>query len=249
MTHDFTASACWLQKFKKRYEIRGRRICWEANSVDEEVVRRWKDDIPKIVDNFKISDTYNCDETRLFFNLLPERTLAVKGDPCHGGKRSKERLTVLLTTNADGTDKLTPLVIGKSAKPRCLKGVKSLPVQYEANKKAWMTGAIFTNYLEKLNARMRREKRKILMVLDNCPAHPSSLNFSNIKLAFLPPKCTSHTQPLDLGIIAAMKVQYRQLLVQRVVADIDAGKDVPKINFLQVCTIFSFHKLWNKTLL
>jgi hypothetical protein len=29
-------------------------------------------------------DVYNADETRLFFNVLPDRTLACKGEFCHG---------------------------------------------------------------------------------------------------------------------------------------------------------------------
>ena len=40
-----------------------------------------------------------------------------KEELCRGGKNSKERLTVLLCCNADGSEKLTPIVIGKSKKP------------------------------------------------------------------------------------------------------------------------------------
>jgi len=35
-------------------------------------------------------------------------------------------------------------VIGKSKQPRCFKGVKALPVEYSANKNAWMTQEIFS---------------------------------------------------------------------------------------------------------
>ena len=46
----------------------------------------------------------------------------------------KDRLTVLVFAIVSGT--LLHLVIGKSAKPRCFKNVKSLPTEYLANKKA-----------------------------------------------------------------------------------------------------------------
>ncbi|GFT67962.1 hypothetical protein TNCV_38691 [Trichonephila clavipes] len=36
----------------------------------------------------------------------------------------------------DGSEKITPLVIGKSAKPRCLNGINSFPTKYRSNKKA-----------------------------------------------------------------------------------------------------------------
>jgi hypothetical protein len=83
----------------------------------------------------------------------------LKGDPCNGGKNSKERITVLLACNADGTDKLPPLVIGKSEDPRCFKNVRQLPTKYLANRKAWVTQAIFTDYLRALDAKMSSQNR------------------------------------------------------------------------------------------
>ncbi|XP_046608718.1 tigger transposable element-derived protein 6-like [Neodiprion virginianus] len=245
VTADFKASAGWVFKFKKRCGITGRSVCGEANSVDEATVEQWKNiDLPRIIKNYDLRDIYNTDETGLFFNLLPSKTLAEKGDPCHGGKQSKQRLTVLLTANADGSDKLRPLVIGKSQKPRCFKGVKSFPTEYAANKKAWMTGALFESQLDKLNNRMRREKRKVLLLLDNCVAHPPALRFSNIELAFFPANCTSHLQPLDLGIIAALKAKYRKMLVQRAVAALDAGETMPNLHVLQAMQLTGI--AWNQ---
>jgi hypothetical protein len=58
-------------------------------------------------------DIFNVDETGLFYNVLPNKTLCIKGKKCHGEKQSKLRLTVLLFVNSDGTEKLQPLVIGK----------------------------------------------------------------------------------------------------------------------------------------
>jgi hypothetical protein len=78
------------------------------------------------IENFT-RDIYNTDETGLFYNVLPERTLALKGESCNGGKNSKDRLTVLLCVNSDGSDKQVPIVIGKSLKPQCLKNVKNYP--------------------------------------------------------------------------------------------------------------------------
>ena len=54
--------------------------------------------------------------------------------------------TVLVGANADGSEKLPLLVIGKSKKPRCFENVNSLPVVYDASKKAWMNSTIFTSW-------------------------------------------------------------------------------------------------------
>ncbi|GFX45202.1 tigger transposable element-derived protein 6 [Trichonephila clavipes] len=48
----------------------------------------------------------------------------------------------------DGSEKITPLVIGKSAKPRCFKGINSFPPKYRLNKKAWMTTELFNEWPE-----------------------------------------------------------------------------------------------------
>ncbi len=47
--------------------------------------------------------------------------------------------------NADGTEKLPPLFIGKYANPRCFKKKKAgeLGFFYRNNKTAWMTMVIF----------------------------------------------------------------------------------------------------------
>jgi len=92
---------------------------------------------------------------------------------------------------------------------------KQLPRQiiWKANSKAWMTGMIFLEYLQKFNAKMQIENRKALIILNNTPCHPE-MELSNVKLVFLPPNTTIGTQPLDFGIIQNFKVKYRKMLLE-----------------------------------
>ena len=85
--------------------------------------------------------------------MLPDKTFEFKDVKCHGGKQSKDRLTVHVCANMSGTDKLPMFVIGKSKNPR-FKNVKSLPTEYVANKKAWMTSEIFINWLHQIDKKM-----------------------------------------------------------------------------------------------
>ena len=87
------------------------------------------------------------DETGIFFKLLPDRTLCFKNEDCHGGKKSKDRSTVAVCANMSGSEKWPLLVIGKSRNPRCFKNVETLPVSYKANRKAWMTGDMFEEWV------------------------------------------------------------------------------------------------------
>ncbi|WP_227549602.1 hypothetical protein, partial [Acinetobacter baumannii] len=114
--------------------------------------------------------------------------------------------------------------MGKSVTPRCFKGVKSLPCQYKAQKKAWMESEIFTDYVKKLDAKFETEGRKIALIIDNCPAHPEVTGLKAVELVFLPPNTTSKTQPMDQGVIRALKAYYRSNLVKRQIKFIDAGK-------------------------
>jgi hypothetical protein len=81
--------------------------------------------LPSLLGGYEPRDIYNADETGLFFNVLPDRTLAHKAESCHGGKYSKNRLTVLLCVNSDGSDKQVPIVIGKSPKPSASRTLKN----------------------------------------------------------------------------------------------------------------------------
>jgi len=74
----------------------------------------WKnEELPKIINRYKPKDIFNVDETGLFYNLKPSRSQTYKGESCYGRTKPKQRVTVLLGCNADGTEKLPPLEIGK----------------------------------------------------------------------------------------------------------------------------------------
>jgi hypothetical protein len=68
---------------------------------------------------------------------------------------------------------------------------------------------------------MGREKRKILLFVDNATSHPKDLKLKNIKIVFLPPNTTSICQPLDQGIIKNFKTWYRALILKHILARMD----------------------------
>ncbi len=127
--------------------------------------------------------------------------------------------------NALGEKEMIPVVIGKSAKPRCFKRINTsqLPVQYFSQSKAWMTSDIMHQVLQKFKRRLVSSARHILLLMDNAGCHPHDLcgKYSNIKIVFLPPSTTSVIQPLDLGVIKNFKVHYRRLLLSHIIAKIE----------------------------
>lgn len=217
---DFIASNGWFQSWQARHCVKSAVLSGEAADVNPNTVSDWLKRLPSIIEGYEPKNIFNADETGLFYRTVPTRSMVAKGDRCKGGKVAKERITVLLCCSATG-EKIRPLVIGRSKNPRCFRGNKTpLEVTYEANKRAWMTGDLFTKWLQRLNRGMSAKGRNILLLLDNCPAHPS-FELSHVKLVFLPPNTTSHLQPLDAGIIAAVKKFYRQRLEQRLLLTMD----------------------------
>ncbi|XP_072142055.1 tigger transposable element-derived protein 4-like [Dermacentor andersoni] len=219
---DFVSSDGWLMRFKDRHDLIFKSVCGEKASVNQETCATWKDGkLREYLAKYRPEDIFNADETALFYRLLPEKTLTFKDDDCAGGKRSKERVSVLIAANMTGTERYRLLVIGKATKPRCFKGAKTLPVDYEANKKAWMTAEIFKSWISKLDRKFASSNCKVLFLVDDCSAHVNVPALSAIRLAFLPANTTAVLQPMDQGIIKNVKVLYRRHLLERMILCMD----------------------------
>uniref|UniRef100_H2ZX14 HTH psq-type domain-containing protein n=1 Tax=Latimeria chalumnae TaxID=7897 RepID=H2ZX14_LATCH len=88
-------------------------VCGETNSAPQLLINEWKfTTLVAILAQYELRDIYNMDKTGLFWQLLLNRTLAFKGERCSSGKQSKQRFTILLAANNDGSDKRKLLVIG-----------------------------------------------------------------------------------------------------------------------------------------
>src|SRR5437879_7725241 len=81
---------------------------------------------------------------------------------------------------------------------------------------------------------------KLLLLIDNCPAHTdgSSINLKNLQVEFIPPiNTTSHIQPFDAGIIRNFKVNYRTFLVSKWVHDLDNEEVIKSLNIKEAIEI------------
>ena len=60
---------------------------------------------------------------------------------------------------------------------------------------------IFEEWLHELYRKFEMLGRKVVMVVDNCPAYPEVLGLNAINLQFLQPNTTSCTQAMNQGVI------------------------------------------------
>lgn len=233
---DFKCSSGWLHRFKNRHNIGSIEICGESNKVNESDANEWITYLNDVKKSFSARDIYNFDESGIFYNLLPERTLSIKGEKCHGGTKSKQRLTAVFLCNSDGSEKVRVWIIGKWANPRCFKGINrlKLPCQYSHQRNAWIDEIAFRQWLIQFDSRMRVENRHVLLTLDNCSAHSiGSLKLTNVKVIFFPANMTSRLQPLDQGIISIVKKKYRKNLLRHAVQAFESKTPLKSLNVLQ----------------
>ena len=172
---------------------------------------------------------YNGDETALFYKCLPHRTYCFNGDKPADSAKRKDRLTLLLITNMDGSDHRKLSVIGKAKKKRCLAKkykmqVKDMAVDWYASKNAWMTGELHHQIMTKMNNEMRKSNRHMLYVCDNASSH-QVWEYAHIKFLMLHPNATSIMQPLDQGFILSAKRRYKKKLTERYLVCVENNKD------------------------
>ena len=148
---EFTASKDWLWRFCKRHGIRELSLRGEKLSADATAIDPFKRKLQEVMEKegLTLEQLYNCDETGLYYRMLPAKTLASRYEKgAERMKKQKDRVTLMACSNATGNHKLPLVLIGKSANPRCFKNINkdALPVKYCAKKSAWMNSSIFSDW-------------------------------------------------------------------------------------------------------
>ena len=212
--------------WNKNLSISGEKLSSDSVSAD-----RFVDQFPEISKGYSLDQIFNCDETGLYYKMLPGHTLATAHSEPAGTKKAKERVTINACSNASGSIKLPLLLIGKAKTPRCFRGLnmESLPVIYKNQSNSWMNSSIFqewfSNYLVPEVQRQLRsmgQEEKAILILDNCAAHPSEEQLvspdGKVIAKFLPPNVTALIQPMDQGVLESLKRVYRKSILRDVVS-------------------------------
>lgn len=122
-------SVGWLSAFMYRHNLRFRIKRGEAGSVDPSVVCEGRRALQELIDLYALRDVFNMDECALFFAQAPARDICTPTKP--GVKRDNTRITLLVCANADGTETLPVLFIGRAARPRCFRGKTGADLGYD----------------------------------------------------------------------------------------------------------------------
>ena len=256
---DFTASDGWLWRFSKRHGIRQLTLQGEKLSADQPAADSFISTFQEFIEenHYTLNQVFNCDETGLYFKLMPQKSLASSFEKSADGRKTqKERVTINACANASGSIKLPLLLIGKSKNPRCFKNISrdQLPVKYTNQKNAWVNASLFAEWfhdsfvptVQKKLVEMSVEPRAILL-LDNCSAHPDESELvsrdGKVIAKFLPPNVNSLIQPMDQGILVSIKRRYKRKILEELLFQNDEGMSIvqflKQIDMLKVSTIIA----------
>lgn len=228
---NFTASRGWISNFRKRHGLRALKVCGEKLSNDQSAVEPFITTFAEKIQQLNLSPAqiYNADESALYWKMLPEKTLVRSQEKTAPGRKiSKERITFLACCNADGSQKLKLLVIGKAKNPRAFKNV-NVPVEYKSSANAWMTTAIFVQWFQcsfipqvRSHLRSLNLPERALLIVDNASSHGTVEELTSedgqFTTIFLPPNCTALLQPMDQNAIRLIKLFYRKSLLAHILA-------------------------------
>ena len=74
-----------------RNNIKQRKICGESGDVRSDTDESWKERLPQMVEDYKLDDIRNGDETGCLLRAIPDKGL---GQMCKGGKKSEHKVTI-----------------------------------------------------------------------------------------------------------------------------------------------------------
>lgn len=130
---DFLASVGWLAKFRERCDICSIKLHGEGGSCPREISESSRKSLQALTADYQPNLIFNADESALFYRQLPNKGFVFLNEAKSRQLRgydemsSKDRLTLHLCTNSDGSLRVPMLIIGQSKSPL------SLRVSYNIN--------------------------------------------------------------------------------------------------------------------
>ncbi len=147
---NYEASLGFISRFFSRHNAKSFIASGDADEcpdVESVIQPCWDEVLQPVLLQYRPQDIFNCDETSFFYQMMPWHTYAFHAEKVRGIEPSKKRITLMLTANMDGTEKLPCVIIGTMKRPMCLcqynMETSEMPCWYYHNEKAWMTGFLF----------------------------------------------------------------------------------------------------------
>ncbi|KAF0687829.1 Aste57867_20481 [Aphanomyces stellatus] len=228
------------------------KIVTDLESTRAEFAIKFDNEYGTLPDNC----VYNVDETGIQYDMPPRYIWSRSGGNAKlsAGEQHSYRMTAVLSILRDGKKMPIMFVIkGQSGGLIERRELDTYPSGhfYAVQKKAWMDGSVWQQFLWFVLA--EEVQGKSVLVLDNFESHISkesveSAETIGMDVCTLPPNATSHCQPLDVSIMAPFKRHMRDLwIAENVVHDDDDDEAwmSPKARVKRITMIKRAIKAWD----
>lgn len=205
-----------------RHKLKSVRLHGEGDGVDEEAAAEGMKAVRTACLDYLLGNIFNVDETGVqdrvylrdtYIQLGKENSKTVRGTK---GMTAKDRVSAYMCTNATGEAKVPMAIIGKSKNPRCFRN-RPPPVKYFSQANAWSDSTTFKTWFHEvfLPFILRHTCEPVLLIMDGCASHGELVDpRGQVETITYLPNVTSRYQPMDKGIISAVKRGYRNTLPQ-----------------------------------
>ncbi len=223
---NFKASDGWVKGFMRRHNL----VLRAKTSIAQQLPKDLESKISEFrrqVNHVRQSGNFpyeligNMDETPVYMDMVPSKTVDVKGKKTvkiRTTKSEKCRVTAVLSCTAAG-NMLPPMIIFKGTTHKSVAGVKgSNDTLVKYQKKAWMDEKLMLTWISEIWVKLTKKKPSLLF-LDTFSAHltdqvKTAFKQSNTTVIVIPGGCTSILQPLDVSINKPIKGHLRNSWVE-----------------------------------
>uniref|UniRef100_A0AAV1UAD4 HTH CENPB-type domain-containing protein n=1 Tax=Peronospora matthiolae TaxID=2874970 RepID=A0AAV1UAD4_9STRA len=182
-------------------------------------------------DKYDPKDVFAVEETPVLYTMPP-----VQNALAEGRMRCKKRFVVSLAANADGSEKLQPLFVSHREHPKCFrkKTAEQHGLHYFSNNKAWITGVIFSRWLQRLDFAMASQKRRILLFINDMPSHVvTHLDLTNVVVFIFTPAVMQMLNPITCRVVTAFKKRFRRYHLRHAIDKAEAKNVMFDVDVLQ----------------
>ena len=241
---DFRVTPGWVNETLRRYDRNDMRFDGDddlAETERESVMTQWRKELEDIIEdkNLTLDDVYNADQSNLFYQKLPSAIFidqeAKKQYEGAKAMKDKNSVTIMICTSASGC-KVPLAIAGREKKPECFRLTedgRTPPISYTYQSNGWFdrnaTLWWITNVFWPHHRRTRGDVPALLL-LDECSAHEVDMTKIPAKLTikFLPSRVVHRHQPLDMGVMSAIRVGYKHMLLRCLLKlfDVEGGYEL-----------------------
>ena len=249
----FRASKGWLEKFLSRHSLSMRA----RTSISQKLPAQLESKLESFLNEVRVlrvrhgysSDMIiNMDETPMYFDMVPEKTISKKGKKevrVRSSGAEKRKLTVTLTCTGDG-EMLPALAIFKGKRKLKFKSPDDVHVTVQA--KGWMDADVMLRWFKAvILPYVKAKKKRGLLLIDSFSAHETDeflelARANNVDVSIIPGGCTTKIQPLDVCLNKPFKSILRQHWVKYIDAMVAATPNPTKLTTTSKVTICDWIK-------